>query len=435
MGTTEIREDAEYVHEIVALFIENIEYLLEETVHDFISVGKANFDYTGTSESELSFVTGDIIFVVKEDNTGWWEVEVNGQYGFFPSNYAEIICPLPTSDIAGEDTEIQEPEPEPEPEPESEPEPQPKPTPVVAQPVKPEIPARPESTISGGASKKQFLQQMNTVKQNLEESAKIRTQLESLVNSLSATLLTLRESGKSAAGTGSTNDLKSLEQEFQELAKNNQSLHARIKEARAAVASTKRDIQRQRVENEKIGKEIQAIQNSVSSAPKPVATASGANTQPKPSAVPGPSTQPKPAPVPAPASAPGPNIQPKVAPAPGPNTQPKAAPTNPSDGSRRRPPPNRGGPATKPAPHRPPPGNKSISPQRTAVPPPRTTNTTPNTTSLPPKTVTPNISSTMPSKPRPSTRPASASTLPSRFNKPKPPGSGSPRLISKPAQE
>merc|ERR1712137_1515874 len=315
MGTTEIREDAEYVHEIVALFIENIEYLLEETVHDFISVGKANFDYTGTSESELSFVTGDIIFVVKEDNTGWWEGEVNGQYGFFPSNYAEIICPLPTSDIAGEDTEIQDPEPEPEPEPESEPEPQPKPTPVVAQPVKPspvaspEVaksntgpvraaakPARPESTISGGASKKQFLQQMNTVKQNLEESAKLRTQLESLVNSLSATLLTLRESGKSAAGTGSTNDLKSLEQEFQELAKNNQSLHARIKEAQAAVASTKRDIQRQRVENEKIGKEIQAIQNSVSSAPKPVATASGANTQPKPSAVPGPSTQPKPAP-------------------------------------------------------------------------------------------------------------------------------------------
>ena len=49
---------------------------------------------TGTS-GELSFKEGDVIEVLKEDPSGWWEGRLNGNIGRFPSNYtaaALTVC-------------------------------------------------------------------------------------------------------------------------------------------------------------------------------------------------------------------------------------------------------------------------------------------------------------------------------------------------------
>ena len=49
---------------------------------------------TGTS-GELSFEEGDVIEVLKEDPSGWWEGRLNGNIGRFPSNYtaaALTVC-------------------------------------------------------------------------------------------------------------------------------------------------------------------------------------------------------------------------------------------------------------------------------------------------------------------------------------------------------
>lgn len=35
----------------------------------------------------LAFKAGDIIHVLNRDNTGWWDGELNGKRGWFPSNY------------------------------------------------------------------------------------------------------------------------------------------------------------------------------------------------------------------------------------------------------------------------------------------------------------------------------------------------------------
>jgi len=68
------------------------------------------------SNSELTFKLGDIIFV--HDQSGeWWDGELDGVRGFFPSGYVE---PCEPADAESEPAYEPQPEPEPEPEPEHE---------------------------------------------------------------------------------------------------------------------------------------------------------------------------------------------------------------------------------------------------------------------------------------------------------------------------
>jgi len=53
---------------------------------------RALYDYQGENEGDLSFAEGDIINLIDQSNPdGWWEGEINGRQGFFPSNFVQGI--------------------------------------------------------------------------------------------------------------------------------------------------------------------------------------------------------------------------------------------------------------------------------------------------------------------------------------------------------
>ncbi|KAF3706330.1 Rho guanine nucleotide exchange factor 7 Beta-Pix PAK-interacting exchange factor beta p85SPR [Channa argus] len=52
---------------------------------------KARFPFQQTNEDELSFLKGDIISVIRQEEGGWWEGSLNGKTGWFPSNYVREL--------------------------------------------------------------------------------------------------------------------------------------------------------------------------------------------------------------------------------------------------------------------------------------------------------------------------------------------------------
>ncbi|XP_049919458.1 rho guanine nucleotide exchange factor 7-like isoform X1 [Epinephelus moara] len=52
---------------------------------------KARFAFQQTNEDELSFSKGDIISVSRQEDGGWWEGSLNGNSGWFPSNYVREL--------------------------------------------------------------------------------------------------------------------------------------------------------------------------------------------------------------------------------------------------------------------------------------------------------------------------------------------------------
>ncbi|XP_060732193.1 rho guanine nucleotide exchange factor 7a isoform X2 [Tachysurus vachellii] len=54
-------------------------------------VVKARFNFQQTNEDELSFTKGDIITVTRTEEGGWWEGNLNGRTGWFPSNYVREV--------------------------------------------------------------------------------------------------------------------------------------------------------------------------------------------------------------------------------------------------------------------------------------------------------------------------------------------------------
>ncbi|XP_062891102.1 intersectin-2b isoform X2 [Mobula hypostoma] len=49
----------------------------------------AIYDYTAVNEDELSFSKGQLINVINKDDPDWWQGELNGMNGLFPSNYVK----------------------------------------------------------------------------------------------------------------------------------------------------------------------------------------------------------------------------------------------------------------------------------------------------------------------------------------------------------
>uniref|UniRef100_A0A8C8S227 Intersectin 2 n=1 Tax=Pelusios castaneus TaxID=367368 RepID=A0A8C8S227_9SAUR len=50
----------------------------------------AMYDYVANNEDELSFSKGQIINVLSKDDADWWQGEINGVTGLFPSNYVKM---------------------------------------------------------------------------------------------------------------------------------------------------------------------------------------------------------------------------------------------------------------------------------------------------------------------------------------------------------
>jgi len=52
---------------------------------------RALFSYEAAADIELDLKEGDVIKVLKEDESGWWQGEVDGRVGWFPFNYIEVV--------------------------------------------------------------------------------------------------------------------------------------------------------------------------------------------------------------------------------------------------------------------------------------------------------------------------------------------------------
>jgi son of sevenless-like protein len=53
---------------------------------------RALYDYEADDRTSLSFHEGDIIQVITQLESGWWDGVINGVRGWFPSNYCQVIA-------------------------------------------------------------------------------------------------------------------------------------------------------------------------------------------------------------------------------------------------------------------------------------------------------------------------------------------------------
>lgn len=61
---------------------------------------KARFNFKQNNEDELSFTKGDVLVVTRQEEGGWWEGNLNGKTGWFPSNYVREVKACGESDVA-----------------------------------------------------------------------------------------------------------------------------------------------------------------------------------------------------------------------------------------------------------------------------------------------------------------------------------------------
>lgn len=59
---------------------------------------RALYDYDADDRTSLSFRQGDIIQVITQLESGWWDGVINGVRGWFPSNYCAVM-PRPEHDV------------------------------------------------------------------------------------------------------------------------------------------------------------------------------------------------------------------------------------------------------------------------------------------------------------------------------------------------
>lgn len=53
------------------------------------SYAVAKYNYEPQRQDELHLTRGETVLVLERSSDGWWKGEVNGQTGWFPSNYVD----------------------------------------------------------------------------------------------------------------------------------------------------------------------------------------------------------------------------------------------------------------------------------------------------------------------------------------------------------
>jgi len=67
------------------------EQTFEEQPAAAVHIATALYDYAGEAEGDLTFSAGDVITILDtSDPGGWWQGELNGVQGVFPSNFVQI---------------------------------------------------------------------------------------------------------------------------------------------------------------------------------------------------------------------------------------------------------------------------------------------------------------------------------------------------------
>jgi RhoGAP domain/Variant SH3 domain/N-terminal or F0 domain of Talin-head FERM len=96
-GATPIVEDTGKVLGVTSALILNADAIFDSSPCPFSGVAKSLYDFQTDKDYELSLNAGDIVFIVCEDDGGWWRGEIahTGQAGLFPSNYVTIGQHLP----------------------------------------------------------------------------------------------------------------------------------------------------------------------------------------------------------------------------------------------------------------------------------------------------------------------------------------------------
>ena len=313
-GTVNMIEQADTIKIVVADCIKNCEPLLLDPQTDFISVGFTHFAYEGTVDSEITFGEHEVIFVVKEDETGWWEGEVNGAYGFFPSNYADVVLQLApgTGDCAAsqEELDAEEEETVPESQPAAQAPALPeknvneKPAPAATTRAKPAEVTKAVSSSSGGSggasgSKQQALNTLSEAQSTVQTNTQKRLQLEALIQSLSDTVAQLRKqklSAPASASAGSSSDdqeLQQLQEEIARMKRNQAQIKDSLQMSKRTLQEIKSAVTLQQTENKQLAEDIKAAgeqlaEKSASPAPtrsapeRTLPTAAAPQQQPQP---------------------------------------------------------------------------------------------------------------------------------------------------------
>ena len=63
-----------------------------------LTLVRALYDYTSQVNSGLSFKQGQIIHVINQLDSGWWDGICNGQRGWFPMNFVQELSASSASD-------------------------------------------------------------------------------------------------------------------------------------------------------------------------------------------------------------------------------------------------------------------------------------------------------------------------------------------------
>jgi len=86
---TALIKDMPLINQIAANLITHCESLFKDThlQNNYIGFLQAKFDYEKKTEGELSFQTGDMMWLMDKHSSGWWKGEFHGIVGYVPDTF------------------------------------------------------------------------------------------------------------------------------------------------------------------------------------------------------------------------------------------------------------------------------------------------------------------------------------------------------------